>query len=420
MARGITALTFEQRGSAVPFDHKPFADTRVRERKADGGRELDALILGYAGTRRHEVTVMPWHKLQSLSFMNDRDTDLQISIYQTSNISQLDPINIREMALKADAIFGADEERRDQALKIVERDKKDAETVRLSCIAELTRECGIAKGDQLMMRTNTRTLLALMSDETSRSQFDLEGLVDRVMTFAAERSGTTVDDAKNYLEPLVALMTPLGNIAAKGETKANGFLYNSYVDLVNFRKEINDLKSQEIRPELLTPINDTISAADDCIAYVAGRMDLLNRMMGHLATMFDENSSLIPRLNRVRRDVAYGLDGWDILIPRFRRAFEARGESRDAQDAFEEVVFKVGAAAPHIPRKERDPSYEIVDQGKRAEMARVKMIREMHNWSNDLEDAELKARVELGRARQLVPATVWTDGDPTTESGGAG
>ncbi|MCR9256521.1 MAG: hypothetical protein NXI16_10555 [Alphaproteobacteria bacterium] len=416
MARGITALTFEQRGSAVPFDHKPFANTRVRERKVENARELDALILGYAGTRRHEVTVMPWHKLQSLSFMTDRDTDLQISIYQTSDISQLDPINIREMALKADAIFGMDEERREAALEVVEQDKRDAEKVRLSCIAELTRECGIAKGDKLMMRTNTNTLLALMSDETSRSQFDIEGLVDRVMTFAAERSGTTLDDAKAYLEPLVALMTPLGSIAAKGETKSNGFLYNSYVDLVNFRKEISELRKQEIRPELLTPLEDTLTAADDCISYVAGRMDLLNKMMGHLATMFEENSSLITRLNRVRRDVAYGLDGWDILIPRWRLADSKRGD-REGQDAFEEVVFKVGAAAPRIPPKERDPNYEMVEIGKRAEASRVKMIREMHSWSNDMEDAELKARVELGRARQLVKETVWSDGEGPDEGG---
>ena len=42
-----------------------------------------------------------------------------------------------------------------------------------------------------MMRTNTNTLLALMSDEGSCAQLDLDGRIDRVMTFAAERSGSS-------------------------------------------------------------------------------------------------------------------------------------------------------------------------------------------------------------------------------------
>ena len=177
-------------------------------------------------------------------------------------------------------------------------------------------------------------------------------------------------------------MTPLGSIAAKGEKKSSGFLYNGYVELVGFRKEIAGLKKQEIRPELLTPLEDTPMAANDCISYVAGRW-ILNKMMDHLATMFEENS-LITRLNRVRRDVAYGLDGWDILIDRWRRADANRRPVRARMRS--RKLFSKRCGRSRIPPKERDPNYEIVEIGKRAEAPRVKMIREMHSWSNDMED----------------------------------
>lgn len=414
MSSVISALTFEQRGSSVPFDDPSFADTRVRERMEEGKRQLDGLILGYSGTRRNEVTVVPWAKLQSLQFMADRDFDLQLQIYKTKSIEELDPIAIRTMALKSDAIFGSDDEKRSRALKMVELDKDDEKTVRMSCIAELTRECGIAMGDKMMMRTKTQALLNLMENEATRDQFDLDGLVDRVVGFAAEKSGRSLNDARAYLDPLVAMMTPLGSIAEGGEKKVNGFLYRTYTSLLKFRGEIADLRKQEIRPELLKPIEMIMAAADDCIPYVAQRLDLLNKMMGHLALMFDENKGLILRLHRLRRDVAYGLDGWDILILRYQDALAERG-TREGDAAFEETVFKIGAAAPRIPPKERDPNYELVDVKKRVEMARYKMIKELHSWSDNILDTEMQARVELGRERAKTPVSQW-EGAPKADA----
>src|SRR3546814_7549836 len=118
----------------------------------------------------------------------------------TRTTRDLDPINIRALCLQADAELSGDPQLRAAAQRTVQRDEQDRAMIRLSCIAQLTRECGIAKGDALMVRTNTRTLMDLMGSESGRSRIDLDLLIERVMIFAAERCSTTAMEAKRSEE----------------------------------------------------------------------------------------------------------------------------------------------------------------------------------------------------------------------------
>jgi hypothetical protein len=394
--RGINLpQTFERRGTSVPLHHKDFAHTRVREYFHGEDRLLEAVIPNYSGTRRGELVVVPWDQLPQMGSLDMRDQQVHEKVQATSSTRDLDPINIREICLAADAALSGDPSIMDAAKRAVARDDEDRSMVRLSLIAQLTRESGIARGDTLMARTNTRTLMELMGSGSGRSRIDLDLLIERVMIFAAERGNCTVVDAKSYLDPLVGMITPFGNVTAKGEEKNNGFLYLQHTRLLQFRSELAGYRSQ-IREELDHQIGLILEAADECIAYVNDRLSLLNELLGKLADMFDGNMNAIDRLDRLRRDVGYGLDGWEDMITMWRGAYVAR-DAIGGDRAMERAVQRIAGYAPRIPVREVHPDHELVKPGSRYEQARVKMVSEMHSWENGTLDAELQSRVTKGR-----------------------
>lgn len=397
--RGINLpQTFERRGTAVPFHHKDLAHARVREYFHGEDRLLEAVIPNYSGARRGELVILPWEQVTQLATLDLRDQRVHEQVLKTVTIRDLDPLNIRDICLQADAGLSGDPAIQEAAQSTAERDAQDKAMVRLSFIAQLTRECGIAKGDRLMARTNTRTLMDLMGGESGRSRIDLDLLIERVMIFAAERGKCTVNDAKSYLDPLVGMITPFGNVTAKGEEKSNGFLYLQHTRLLNFRTEVTTYRNQ-VRDELDPQVELIIEAADECIGYVNERLDQLNELMGSLADLFDQNLAAIDRLDRLRRDVAYGLDGWDDMISVWHGAYVAR-DAIGGNRAVERAILRISGYAPRIPIREIFPDHEQVKSGSRYEQARVRMVSQMHSWENDRLDSELHSRVEEGRKRR--------------------
>lgn len=409
--RGINLpQTFERRGTTVPFQQKDLAHTRVREYFHGEERILEAAIPNYSGTRRGELVIVPWEQLTGMTTLERRDLRVHERILQTRTTRDLDPVNIREICLAADAELSGDPTVRDAAQRTVARDEQDRIMVRLSCIAQLTRECGIAKGDSLMARTNTRTLMDLMTGEGGRSRIDLDLLIERVMLFAAERSKTTVVDAKSYLDPLVGMLTPFGNVTAKGEDKDNGFLYLQHVRLLHFRSEVAAYRGQ-IREEMEHLVGQIVEAADECIRYVNERLAVLNELLGGLADLFDRNLSALDRLDQLRHDVAYGLDGWDDMIALWRDAYVGRN-AIGGDRAIERAIQRIAGYAPRIPVRELYPDHEIVKKGSKYEQARVRMVNQLHNWEDDQLDAELHSRVEEGRKRTPHTRMVQMNAEP--------
>lgn len=389
--------TFERRGTTVTFHNRDLAHTRVREYFHGPVRQLEAVIPNYSGTRRGELLVLPWEQISTLGALNPRDMAMIESVAHTKNIRDLDPIKMREACLRCDAEHGIDDDAVAEARRIVAKDDEDKAMVRLSFIAELTRECGIERGDPLMMRTNTKTLMDLMGGKSGRSKIDLDLLIERVMIFAAERTNSTVEDVKSYLDPLVGMLTPFGNVTAPGEPKDNGFLYLQHTDLIQFRQEVDDYQPK-VREELLPQIGQIITAADECIGYINERLATLNGMLGSLADMFDQNKGAIDRLETLRRDIGYGLDGWADMIQLWRESYRGR-EAIGGDRAMERAITRIAGYAPRIPLRELDPEHSILTKTTKFETAGLKMVQQMHNWENDRPDYELKARVERANKR---------------------
>lgn len=389
--------TFERRGTTVTFHSRDLAHTRVREYFHGEVRRLEAVIPNYSGTRRGELLVLPWEQIESLGALTPRDEAMIETVAHTRNIRDLDPIKMREMCLRCDAEHGMDSDVVEAARRVIAKDDEDKSMVRLSFIAELTRECGIERGDPLMMRTNTKTLMDLMGFQSGRSKIDLDLLIERVMIFAAERTNSTVADVKAYLDPLVGMLTPFGNVTAPGEEKQNGFLYRQHTDLIQFRQEVDDYQS-EVREELLPQIAIILTAADECIGYINERLATLNAMLGSLASMFDKNVQAIDKLEVLRRDIGYGLDGWADMIQVWREAYRGR-EAIGGDRAMERAINRIAGYAPRIPVRELDPEHSILTKSTKFETAGLKMVQQMHSWENDRPDYELKARVERANKR---------------------
>jgi hypothetical protein len=397
--RGINLpQTFERRGTTVPFHQKEFAHARVREYFHGKARLLEAVLPNFSGTRRGEQVVLPWEQLVDLAKLNARDAKVHQQVMQTRSVKELDPISVRNICLKADAEFGIEPDIAERARAEVNQEEEDKVMVRLSCIAELTRECGIDMGDPLMSRTNTQTLLALMSGENARTAIDLDLLIERVMIFAAERSSITVEDAKAYLDPLVGMLTPFGNVTAQGETKANGFLYQQHTRLIAFRAQAVALQPT-VREELEVSMRIIIESADECIGYVNERLSTLNELLGQLADMFDRHMGLIDKLEKMRRDIGYGLDGWADMIRVWDEAYVAR-EAIGGDQAMERAINRIAGYAPRIPVRELFPDHELVKKGAEYETARAQNVQELHAWENQKIDVELAQRVEKGRERE--------------------
>ena len=117
-----------------------------------------------------------------------------------------------------------------------------------------------------------------------------------------------------------------------------------------------------------------------------------------LVEQVGQNLAAIDRLERLRRDVAYGLDGWDDMISVWRDAYVAR-DAIGGNRAVERAIQRISGYAPRIPVRELFPDHEQVKSGSRYEQARVRMVSQMHNWENDRLDSELQSRVEEGRKR---------------------
>jgi len=249
-----------------------------------------------------------------------------------------------------------------------------------------------------MARVDTGTLMELMGGESGRSQIDLDLLIERVMIFAAERSKTTVAGVKEYLDPLVGMITPFGNVTTVGEERSNGFLYQRHTALIAFRRQVAGYRPN-VREELQNRVDDIIQAADECIDYVNERLATLNEMMGRLADMFDQNLGVIDILDRLRRDVGYGLDGWEDMIAVWNAAYVNHAAIGGGK-AMERTIDRISSYAPRIPVKELFPDHQYVKPGAQYEKAKVKMVSTMHAWDTGQLDTELHARVEKGNKQR--------------------
>jgi len=372
-----------------------FGHTRVREYEFGDNRILEAVMPNYSGTRRGENTIVPWTELKRRVPFSERDLHIIEDILRTEGKWAVDPIYVRVLCQRADTIYSPEEEDRRVARVLAEQDRVDRETVRMSCLAQLTRECGIARGDAFMAKANTKTLLDLISDAQDGEGFDITMLIERVMIFAAERSNSSIEDVRDWMDPLVGMIAPFGSVPAAGEERLDGFLFRQHQELLEFRKSLHE-QSASTTGELLQSVQMILEVCDQTIAYVNARLVKLDEILGKFADMFDGAEESVNRLKRFRRDVSYGLDGWHELIEIWNEALEGIAMV-GGEEALVRAVDHVLIHLPVIPEPEiRGKSSEV---SMKQERKRLSLVRSLHSWTSNEVDTDLLDRVKEGRRR---------------------
>jgi hypothetical protein len=387
--------TFERRGTTVPLAHPNFAHTRVREYDFGKDRVLEAVLPNYSGVRRGELTVIPWSDLKARATFGERDLHIMQDILRLRGKQPIDPIYIRLLCQRADAIHNPDEEGRRLARDQAENDRVDRESVRMSCLAQLTRECGISRGDAFMAKANTTTLLDLINDAQEGTGFDVRMLIERVMQFAAERSGATVEDVRDWMDPLVGLIAPFGSVPAAGEERIDGFLFTQHRNLLGFRKSLHE-HGATASGDAERSIQLILEVCDQTITYVNSRLVRLDSVLGRFADMFDEVEDSLALLKKLMRDVSYALDGWHELIGVWQEAVGGLGMIGGEQALFR-AVDHILLYLPVIPTPEirGAKSSSMIER----ERTRLTLVRSMHSWTTNEMDSDLQSRVTSGQNR---------------------
>ncbi len=399
MSRAVTLpQTFERRGTSVKMYAPRFQHMRVREYIREEDRNLEAVIPNFSGIRTNEFTVVPWKQLPDLASFKDRDTHVIEAILNTSKTPEIEPIAVRGYCMRADSIYHPDEYMRQVARERTQKEKEDIEMVRMSCLAQLTRECGIARGDAFMAKANTTTLLDLMTGDKGGDNFDVSILIDRVMQFAAERSGTTVEEIRDWLEPLVGMIAPFGTVVSGGRERSHGFLYRQHVRLIEFRKSLHETRSM-VREEAGESIDLINKVCDQIIAYVNQRIVKLDEHLGNFASVFSAFDTSLEQLRKLRRDVSYGLDGWDDLIDVWDDAVEGK-DMVGGGEGLERGIRHILDYLPMIPDRELNPDGNVME-GADYERARVRLVAEMHSWSDGSIDTTLRDRVARAKESRV-------------------
>lgn len=387
--------TFERCGTAVPLAHPGYMHARVREYEFGKERILEAVLPNHSGVRRGELTVIPWRDLKDRATFTERDLHIMQDIMRLRGKQPVNPIYVRLLCQRADAIHNPDEDTRRLARDQAENDRVDRETVRMSCLAQLTRECGISRGDAFMAKANTRTLLDLINEAQESAGFDVRMLIERVMHFAAERSGSSIEDVRDWMDPLVGLIAPFGSVPAAGEERLDGFLFTQHRNLLNFRKSLHE-HGATASGEAARSIQLILEICDQTITYVNSRLVRLDALLGSFADMFDAIDGTLERLQKLLRDVSFALDGWNELINIWQEAVGGIGMIGGEQALFR-AVDHILLYLPVIPAQE-------IRGGKPAgvmerERTRLSLVRSMHSWSTNEMDEELQGRVTVGQSR---------------------
>src|SRR3546814_16842920 len=99
------------------------------------------------------------------------------------------------------------------------------------------------------------------------------------------------------------------------------------------------------------------------------------------------------------------------MIGLWRDAYAGRS-AIGGDRAIERAVQRIAGFAPRIPLRELFPDLEIVKRGSKFEQARVRMVKQLHNWEDDQMDPEPHSRAEEGRRRTPHTRNVQLEHDP--------
>lgn len=396
-------LSFEARGASVPFETSSLRECRLRV--VDMGRELDWEITvpsGMGGTDSRSVMILPWRDVPAFAGMTLRDKELYQRIDDIDDSESPDPFKLREIRIRVDQAMGESEQIRSQAAMEVDREKQDRLMTYLSFLAQLTRDCGIRKGDAFMASADTGLLMRLTQDKQASQEagLDAAALTERVLSFASEEVEAPVKVVNQRLEELTSYMAPFGAVNIEAENKTDGFLTRTRNEIKRMDRSMTQY-SKSARSEASDRITLVRFAIKDFLDYVDERFNQIEQFFSFFMNVFREYDKTKAFAQQIRRDVSYALDGWSHLCGIWFTALETKED-----EAIDDAIGYILANLPIMPDEEVNQDDERSRVRRGFEMARVQMVRTMVNWTDNTVDRELEQRVAASKEEQAKPKLV--------------
>lgn len=396
-------LSFEARGASVPFETSSLRECRLRV--VDMGRELDWEITvpsGMGGTDSRSVMILPWRDVPTFAGMTLRDKELYQRIDDIDDSESPDPFKLREIRIRVDQAMGESEQVRSQAAMEVDREKQDRLMTYLSFLAQLTRDCGIRKGDAFMDSADTGLLMRLTQDKKASQEagLDAAALTERVLSFASEEVDAPVKVVNQRLEELTSYMAPFGAVNIEAENKTDGFLTRTRNEIKRMDRSMTQY-SKSARSEASDRITLVRFAIKDFLDYVDERFNQIEQFFSFFMNVFREYDKTKVFAQQIRRDVSYALDGWSHLCGIWFTALETKED-----EAIDDAIGYILANLPVMPDEEVNQDDERSRVRRGFEMARVQMVRTMVNWTDNTVDRELEQRVAASKEEQAKPKLV--------------
>ena len=288
----LLPATFQERGASVPFSTPVIAFARIR-RNEEGLPE--ALVPGLSGGRG--TYVLPWGGIRSMVSMSVFDRQLEKALVDQGALS---PASIRQIALdlSKSGVSGAD------AAKAAKEALDKDNSVRVRIRQVLLQAIVDRFGDQ------TEPI-----DIASMGEQDAMLAAGRVLGTFARKQDISGDQLIDVLIEWSRLIEPIGF----PEQDCEGYMRRRAQGLRDLSRDISKWadseppKSQRFAHELALAAQSVVEQAEFCLAAIDGcRTNLRDTVL-----KWPPAQAVLER--EIRR-IDWLVDGWDILIRRWREA----------------------------------------------------------------------------------------------------
>jgi hypothetical protein len=390
---GDLPLTFEARGATAHFGNRALKLARLKMGWTGPVKSLEVLIPGAGGGVGR--LVVPFDKLAEYNQLDARDTALLQEIAKAAALKAPEPMQLRRIRIEVDEKHGLTDAIRAEAAQEIKADKMDRFQVRLSFIAQLTRECGVRLGDRFMASANTERLIELIHEkQLADARIDVNELTRRVVEITGQAVNISPDEIEQRLEQLAELLTPFGKAGQPYASRKDGFLSRARHELAKLLRDLAAARST-IRPEAVEAVDKALPNVKQALDFVDGKLAAVDAQLKDLSRALMEWQTTVMLVHESRRCVAGGLDGWRQMAEAFDEGATMVRQIGDSEPIERNIAW-IEQNIPVIPLREIDPEAGLMSMDDGA-MAMNQQVKEIHGWKTGELDRVMAQRLGVKR-----------------------
>lgn len=375
---GDLPLTFEARGAIAHFGNRALKLARLKIGWTGPTKSVEVSIPSAGGAAGR--LVIPLAKLAEFTPFDARDSALLEAIVKAVALKTPEPMQLRRVRIEVDEKHGLTDAIRAEAASEVKSDKADRFQVRLSFIAQLTRECGVRLSDRFIASANTERLIDLIHEtQLAEARIDVNDLIRRVVEITSKAVNISPAEIQRRLEQLADLLTPFGKVGLPYTHRQDGFLIRERNQLAKLLGDLTAARS-EIRTEAVEAVDKALPNVKQALAFVDERLLGVDTQLKDLSRALMEWQITVIQVHECRRSVAGGLDGWRQMAEAFVEG-ETMARKIDNPEPIERNIIWIEQNMPILPLREVNPTAGLMSTDDSA-LAMNRQVKEIHGWKD--------------------------------------